>query len=237
MIPETALRELPTRPRLILFDYDGTLIDTETADSEILSRRLREAGADCSPEAVLRLFTGLARSEIPAAVRRIFGLELPPEWLPAYVAELHEAELLSPVIPGVGEFFSFLARSGIRHGLATNSRGPRIGRMLDATGLRPLFGEHAYHLDLGCRMKPEPDLFLFGAKTEGVSPADTWVIEDSALGIEGGLRAGMPCVGMVAFNPLGKEHEEELLAAGAFALADSLAALRELIEAAPEPGR
>ena len=231
------MEENPRRPSLVLFDFDGTLVDTEAVDSVILSRRLTEAGIACTAQTVLRRFAGLARSEVPVFVRDHMGAELPAQWQRDYLAEMHEAELRAPVIAGAAEFFSFLRGQGIRAGLATNSRGPRIARMLEATGLGDFFRDSVYHLGLGCRMKPEPDIFLYGARSQGALPRDTWVVEDSPLGIVAGRRAGMPCVGLTAFNRLGAERERELLEAGAFALAPSLAALRALIEQAEDPAQ
>ena len=91
-----------------------------------------------------------------------------------------------------------------------------IAGHLENLGLRERFGEHLYsgreHVS---RTKPAPDLYLFAADQLGVAIADTLIVEDSPVGIEGAVASGAHVVGLLAGSHVRDGHDRRLMKAGA----------------------
>jgi HAD superfamily hydrolase (TIGR01509 family) len=95
-----------------------------------------------------------------------------------------------PVKKGVYEIFSYLSSRKITMGLASSTRGERVIPQLTDAKLLAYFSAVVTG-DMVRYSKPEPEIFLLCAEQMGVSPADTYVIEDSFNGITAAHRAGM----------------------------------------------
>lgn len=203
-------------PRLIIFDCDGVLVNSEeiyqTAEREFLA----DAGLDFEPVAYAREFMGLSprawRTKLEAA-----GLErarpLSSEFFDRMTAGAGirlEQELTE--IPGARDI---IARLSALRCVASSTPTPRLRWKLERTGLLDLFDPHVFSSDMVANGKPAPDLFLHAAAKLGVQPADCIVVEDSANGVLAGKAAGMFVVGFVAGKHCGDGHDQSLLLAGA----------------------
>ncbi|MEI3145028.1 MAG: HAD hydrolase-like protein [Dakarella massiliensis] len=71
------------KPAAALFDFDGTLVDTEGPDCALISRMLLEVGIRKTPNEVMKDFIGLPRTEIEGAILARYGVQVPPDWIPA----------------------------------------------------------------------------------------------------------------------------------------------------------
>jgi HAD superfamily hydrolase (TIGR01509 family) len=177
---------------LIIFDCDGTLVDSEGMHSHTASLALTAAGFPrYTPEYCLEHFVGVSLSEMCAIISAEEGVALNPEPIAAHIAQLRtgeEAHALQP-IEGADTVLEALPHPRC---VASNGDLPAITESLEATGLARFFHpSHIYSYRMAGRPKPAPDLFLYAAGKFEVRPERCLVIEDSALGMAAARAAGM----------------------------------------------
>lgn len=205
-----------TRPRAILFDFDGVLIDSEWVGNCFIANFLTEAGHPTRPEDAIEQFMGLAGAAFEAAVAKWSGGRLPDGFVEARTR--HGLRHLQDGIAEVVGASAFIRALPPDFPIAVTSSASTawIDGHLRHLGLRERFADHLYsgreHVE---RTKPAPDLYLYAAGQLGVDIGDTLVIEDSAVGVRGAVASGARVVGLLAGSHIGHAHEERLLAAGA----------------------
>ena len=199
--------------RALIFDLDGTLIDTVYAHVFAWQQALAEAGMPIEGWRIHRRI-GMSGGLFTRAVAREAGRPL-SDGEAESIQQRHSAifrELLPErrPLPGAVELLAFLRTEGIPHGIATSGRRPEIDSSLDALGVPP----EMVVVDRGdvVRAKPEPDLFLACQERLGVAVRDCYVIGDAVWDLLAARRAGMLSVGVLT----GGYGEDELLGAGAF---------------------
>ena len=205
---------------LVIFDNDGVLVDSEWHANGILAALLTEFGLPCTREDCIREYMGSSLRRVREIAESRIGRALPAELETRYHDALFEAfrtELTA--MPGVARA---LARIAAPTCVASSGTHERIRLALTTTGLLERFDGRIFSAQDVTRGKPEPDLFLHAANTLGVAPARCAVIEDSPLGVEAALRAGMTPFGFARMTPA-----ERLAQAtgGVFASMDELPAL------------
>src|SRR5574337_1776764 len=221
--------------RALIFDLDGTLIDTVYAHVFAWQRALAESGLAIEGWRIHRRI-GMSGGLFARAVAREAGRPLSPAEAEAVQARHGELfrELL-PIrrpLPGAVELLAALREAGVPHGIATSGRRPEIDASLAALGVP----DTMIVVDRGdvLRAKPEPDLFLACQERLGVAIRDCYVVGDAVWDLLAARRAGMLSVGLLS----GGYGTDELTAAGAYRVyrdaADLHASLDELgIEADP----
>ena len=197
----------------LIFDLDGTLVDTVYAHVFAWQRAFAELGLPIDGWRIHRRI-GMSGGLFARAAAREIGRELAPqetEQLQTRHGELFR-ELLPErrPLPGARELLGELHETGVVHGIATSGRRPEIDASLDALGVGP----ETVVVERGDvqRAKPEPDLFLACAERLGVAAGQCYVIGDAVWDLLAARRAGMLSVGLLS----GGYGEAELLAAGAY---------------------
>jgi len=199
--------------RALIFDLDGTLVDTVYAHVFAWQQALAEAGMVIEGWLIHRRI-GMSGGLFTRAVARELGRDLSAEEV--HALQRRHGELfvqLLPVrrpLPGAVDLLRFLRESRIAFGIATSGRHPQIDASLAALGLGPetvavARGEVA-------RAKPEPDLFLACQQRLGVEVKDCYVVGDAVWDLLAARRAGMLSIGLLS----GGYGEAELSQAGAF---------------------
>jgi HAD superfamily hydrolase (TIGR01509 family) len=185
-----------TQTGLVIFDCDGTLVDSEELGTEVLLEMAAELGLHKPLRETNLLFRGWKLDDCVAQIRLWLGRELPADFVAQVRLRTAQAfrQRLKPV-PGALE----LVR-GLKLPMCVASSGPRekIELSLGLTGLLPYFEGRifsGYELNT---WKPDPDLFLHAAAALGAPPRDCAVVEDSLVGAQAGLAAGMR---VFAFQP------------------------------------
>ncbi|WP_159585486.1 HAD family hydrolase [Chelativorans xinjiangense] len=178
--------------RLVIFDCDGVLVDSEPISIAVLVEIIAEAGVAIEPAVAYRRFLGRSMASIAKAVEDECGLAMTDGHLEEMRARLYERfrQELKP-IPGLVEALAGLKAARC---VASSSQPERIRLSLGVTGLLPHFEPHIFSATMVANGKPAPDLFLHAAKMMGVEPAGCVVVEDSPAGIEAARRAGMHVV-------------------------------------------
>jgi HAD superfamily hydrolase (TIGR01509 family) len=186
--------------RMVIFDCDGVLVDSETISNDVLAGMLRAEGLPTTLEQARGDYQGLLLGEIVDAVEARLGRPLPDDWVAHYERERSEVfrrELRA--VPGVKEVVSRVTAAGVKVCVASQGKLEKTRLSLDLTGLRELFADSAlFSAHSVPRGKPHPDLFLQAASAMGVEPANCVVIEDTPSGVTAAVRAGMRVFGYAA---------------------------------------
>ena len=197
----------------LIFDLDGTLVDTVYAHVFAWQRALDEAGMPIDGWRIHRRI-GMSGGLFARAVAREVGRPLSTEEV-EQIQQRHGAifrELLPDrrALPGAVELLAELRELGISHGIATSGRRPEIDRSLEVLGVGPETVVVARG-DVS-RAKPEPELFLTCAERLGADANGSYVVGDAVWDLLAARRAGMLSVGLLS----GGYGEDELIRAGAF---------------------
>lgn len=188
MTPQVPIRGL-------IFDFDGLIVDTETAiydawrelyaafDQELyLADYVRCVGSDFAqynPQTVLEERLGTQVEWEPHLGKKDARIR---EWL-----EKQDTR------PGVRELIADAVDAGLPRAVASSSSRNWVGGWLERLALAPHFPAILCRDDVA-RIKPEPDLFLAAAAALGIDPAEALVLEDSENGLHAAHAAGMRCV-------------------------------------------
>lgn len=199
--------------RALIFDLDGTLVDTVYAHIFAWQQALQEAGMAVDGWRIHRKI-GMSGGLFTRAVAREIGRDLTPE--EANALQHRHGELFTQLLPerrplpGAVELIRFLRSEGILFGIATSGRWPDIDASLEVLDIPPdtVLVERGDVL----RAKPEPDLFLACQQRMGVDANECYVIGDAVWDLLAARRAGMLSIGLLS----GGYGEDELSRAGAF---------------------
>ncbi|WAA67713.1 HAD family hydrolase [Microbacterium oxydans] len=176
-------------PSAVLFDLDGTLVDSERLWLDAIRSRLESIGAPASSE-VLAGFEGLATIDAARALSRVVGLSAHESLVAAELEDLTIGAFAGrlPWIPGAEEALGRLRREGMPLALVTSS----TRRWVDAVGESVHLGafDAVVTADDVQQTKPHPEPYLRAAALLGVDPAACLVFEDSAVGVRAATAAG-----------------------------------------------
>ena len=184
------------KPRLVIFDCDGVLVDSEPIANACFAAALQAEGLDIDVAETRRRYVGLSMRSAIEKVEAELKRALPEGWLDALQAETF-ARLRSGIRPvqGVMAAVQRIQAAGIQTCVASSGSVAKMTLTLTYSGLLRLFHPRLYSADLVTRGKPFPDLFLLAARSFGVTPNLAVVVEDSVYGVEAARAARMRVLG------------------------------------------
>ncbi|MGJ8672183.1 HAD family hydrolase [Rubritalea sp.] len=181
--------------KAVIFDLDGTLVDSMPAHFAAWCEALAKNGApkDVFPEDVFYSMGGRPTKDIVIEINGEFNLDLDPSDVAyakrqAFMSKLDQVELNEDVVA-----FAQSLRGKMPLGIATGGSRKVVEATLKAKGLTDLFDEVVTADEVKCG-KPAPDVYLDAANRLGVDPKDCLVLEDAAPGIMAAQSAGMQVV-------------------------------------------
>jgi HAD superfamily hydrolase (TIGR01509 family) len=209
---------------LVIYDCDGTLIDSERLVAKVCLKAIHGLGlTHWTLDQYCEAFIGMPSRVGWAHVEREYGQTLPKglnEAVDAHIHLLMQTEL--EVLPGVRDAIQSIAGDRC---VASSTPHPQLVKNIRHVGLQELFEDNVFSATQVRRAKPAPDVFLFAASQMGHDASCCLVVEDSVPGVVAARRAGMKVVGYTgaAHDPV--MMREKLLAAGALVIADHMNAL------------
>jgi len=199
--------------RALIFDLDGTLVDTVYGHVLAWQRALEDAGLPIEGWKIHRRI-GMSGGLFARAVAREVGRPIDSDQ--AEAIQRRHGELFRELLPvrrplaGAVELLAELREGEVAHGIATSGRRPEIDASLEALGV----GSETVVIERGdvARAKPEPDLFITCAERLGIPAQECYVVGDAVWDLLAARRAGMLNIGLLS----GGYGEDELTRAGAF---------------------
>lgn len=188
-------------PPCLLFDCDGTLVDSEPLLAAEMAIALSGVGLPFLASDYMGEFRGSRFRQIVAELQRRHG-EVDPDHLEVMEARMRrklmqrlETELIP--LPGAPEALAAL----VGYPMAVVSNGPesKILASLSSSGLADYFGDRLFSGYTANCWKPDPCLFLHAASLMGYAPEDCVAIDDSIVGVRAALAAGMTVIHLNRF--------------------------------------
>ncbi len=184
--------------RLVIFDCDGVLIDSEPICNRVVAAMLTSLGWEMTPETCERMFIGMSFHSMRPLIEARLHHGLPRTWeadLAARVAGVMAREAMA--IPGAERAVRAVEALGLDWRVASNSSHREMEAKFGRTGLAALVAGRLHSVEdmiaEGRPGKPAPNLFLSAACSAGAEPGACLVLEDSVLGARGAAAAGMMC--------------------------------------------
>lgn len=209
-------------PLCLLFDSDGTLVDSEFLLAEVMGETLPEFKLPFSARQYMEEFRGVRFLDIVLTLEQRFVCldDTQRSELEARIRQRMEQRMIAELEPIDGIPETLAALESFPRAVVSNGPLSKIRCAMQATGLVEHFADNlfsAYELQL---WKPDPGLYLAAAEAMGYPPARCVVIDDAAVGIQAGLEAGMQVIHLNHFpdqeatpeGAIGITHARELVA-------------------------
>ncbi|KHD25650.1 HAD family hydrolase [Vibrio caribbeanicus] len=198
-----------TKPQIkcVIFDCDGTLVDSERLCCEALCQAFNHFGAKLSMEDAIRHFEGGKLADILSMTKQRLGVKVSIDKLEPvyrdYLDGLFDAQLQP--MEGVFDVLDYFDTKGIEYCVASNGPRVKIERALELTGLLPQFKGKIFSAFDTNSWKPEPDLVMYSAMNMGFRLEECMYVDDTPKGLEAGVRAGVKTVHLIGINE--RAHE------------------------------
>jgi HAD superfamily hydrolase (TIGR01509 family) len=177
----------------IIFDSDGTLVDSETLSARVIAGILGDSGAPVSDEQVLERFRGCRFAQFAQSLLEDF----PVMDIDRFTLEfrMRSTEVFARELKPMRGALELVSGLAMEKCVASNGPRDKIEMCLGVTGLLPYFEDRiasAYEVQ---SWKPDPGLIVHASSLMGVPVQRCLLIEDSLAGVEAGLAAGVQVVG------------------------------------------
>ena len=182
----------------VIFDCDGVLVDSEAIAIGVLVEMANVLGAKMDIEVALQDLKGKAMHHCKALISERIGAALPESFESDYRNQTFAAfrSKLKP-IQGIQDVLEHLK---LPYAVASSGPEHKIRLNLELTGLLPFFEGHIFSCYTLQKWKPEPDVYLWAAKTMGFQPSECIVIEDSVSGVKAAKAGGFDVFGYTAHD-------------------------------------
>ena len=228
MMARDAMQTRTAPLRLVIFDCDGVLVDSEPVVDKVVARTLTAEGWPITPAEAGRRFLGMTLPDMVPLIEKQLGRRLASGWTENLVDAIKQT-MATDTVPVAGglEALRGVTALGLPWRIASNSSHGEMQVKFRCVGASDLVAGRLHSFEDVAQGKPAPDLFLAAAAAEGIPPENCVVIEDSTTGARAAAAAGMMCLGFVSHGA-----PAALQAVGAFTFG-SMFDVPALIAAAP----
>ncbi|HYF48482.1 MAG TPA: HAD family phosphatase [Planctomycetota bacterium] len=230
------------RPRALLFDMDGLLLDTEMLHIRAYQRLCARHGKPQKAETLMN-FIGHTSLVTTRWLIHDVGIKMDAEVLireeMSYYGQLLE-ELRPTPMPGVAEMFALAEQHGLKRALVSSSShelvDPTMEVLLSHLGKRHPAGQWRVHFDSVCtgdrvkQRKPAPDLYLLAVRELGLQPGECLAFEDSPAGVSAAHAAGVQLIAVPNMYLKDRDVAQNKTKWVFESLADAHAEVRKLFE-------
>lgn len=195
------------KPKLIIFDMDGLIFDSERLFMRELGKVMKDYGYELTEEIYIQLL-GLNSNFLRDEMLNIYGREYPIEETSIKAREnmtvcAEKGEL--KIKDGIKELLEFLKNENIPCTVASSTASKYVKEYLQIAGLDGYFSNITGGEEVS-KSKPEPDIFLTACGKFNVKPSDALVLEDSENGIKAAHNAGIPVICIPDMKYPSREH-------------------------------
>lgn len=183
-------------PKMVIFDCDGVLVDSEPITNKILRDDLASRGLDLSLTQVMDLFVGGTIAGAGDEARKM-GADIGQNWV-SEIYEVMYAKLAenTPLIPDVELVLEHLDEAGIKYAVGSNGAERKMAITI---GQHPdvwrRLKDKLYSAATYGAAKPDPTIYLAAARDANLGPSECVVVDDSRSGCLAAQNAGMRCLG------------------------------------------
>lgn len=189
--------------KLVIFDCDGVLVNTEPTTNRIIASSLTEHGLPMRDQEIEEMFVGGTMAGVERTARRM-GARLPDDWLDDIYQQMFAALGQGvDVFDGVESLLDLIDAAGIAKAIASNGPMRKMEMSLTPSGLRDRFAGAIYS-GHDFTPKPDPHMIHHAMTIAGVAAAETVFIDDSANGCQAGINAGVRTIGYAPRGNAGK---------------------------------
>jgi phosphoglycolate phosphatase len=216
---------MPKRFDLLVFDWDGTLMDSAAVIAGSIQAACRDLALPEPSDAAARHVIGLGLNEAISALLPEFDTADYPQFIARYRHHFLGQDHEIPLFDGVYEAVSGLRDAGFLLSVATGKGRNGLDRALEHTGLANFF--HGSRCADECHSKPHPAMLLELMDEFGTTPDKTLMIGDTSHDLQMAMNAGVPSLAAA----YGAHPKEGLLAFAPLACADDFAELNQWLVA------
>ena len=229
MTPYALMAQRKAPLRLVIFDCDGVLVDSEHLSNRVLAEELTAQGWKLTTGQATDLFIGTTLRDIQPRAEAVLGRPMPDGWAERLLDRIVDVMAREAIaIDGAVAALHGVSALGLPWRVASNSSRAEMAAKFSRLHIAELVAGRIHSHEEVPRGKPAPDLFLATAAAEGVAPAECLVIEDSVAGATAARAAGMDCL---AYVPRGDGAALRAVGATPFADMNELAAIVALAKA------
>lgn len=215
--------------KLIIFDCDGVLVNSEPIINRIFAKTLTESGFPITHEEVTQKFIGKSLVTCISIIEETYGRTVPVELIE--LCKEREMIAFQQELQATEGIATALEQITLPTCVASNSSHRHIQFVLKLTGLLHQFDGKLYSAYDVKRPKPFPDVYLYAAKQMEEAPENCLVIEDSVTGVQAASAAQMLVFGYAPRSHQGNSsHHDALIAAGAKLVFEDMYQLPSLLK-------
>lgn len=207
------MKNIKNKVKAVIFDMDGTIINTEGIWQKVTLNFLSEHGfneLDENAKLFLRSFSGIGMSDAAHELKRYFGLPHSHQDIVNQKTMIANKLFEDAIdfIEGFEQFHNKLRHNEIPTSIATNATLSNLEILIKKMKFDRFFGQNIYCVDHVGKAKPDPALFLHAADKLNVTPDECVVFEDSLYGFQAAKAAGMKCIAIK--NNINQDHLEHV---------------------------
>jgi HAD superfamily hydrolase (TIGR01509 family) len=212
----------------VLFDNDGTIVDSEIIAARAMLQLLAKHGLHLEERAYNMRFPGLLDRDILVALQAEEGFMAPADFI-QQLRDAHKGGFHQSLraIPGMPTLFRNLK---VPKSMVSNGSILHVERCLRKVRLRSALDGFIFSAEQVGQPKPAPDVYLFALEKLGLKPAQTLVVEDSITGVLAAKSAGIQVVGFLGAAHIHDGHGAKLKEAGADYLAADAKGLADVLK-------